>query len=65
MLARAPDTAADAVRYFESYAQAIEAIGRAADGTMPDRPESPSSFRRCNPRYEPASTEARHTLLAS
>src|SRR5579864_6685860 len=39
MLGEGARTAGDAERYFNSYARAIEAIGRAADdGPLPDRP---------------------------
>ena len=38
MLGEGARTAEDAERYFNSYASAIEAIGRAADGTSPARP---------------------------
>jgi RHH-type proline utilization regulon transcriptional repressor/proline dehydrogenase/delta 1-pyrroline-5-carboxylate dehydrogenase len=35
MLGEGARTAADAERYFQSYAKAIEAIGRAAEGSLP------------------------------
>jgi RHH-type proline utilization regulon transcriptional repressor/proline dehydrogenase/delta 1-pyrroline-5-carboxylate dehydrogenase len=49
MLGEGARTAADAERYFQSYAKAIEAIGRAAEGSLPDRPGISSSCRRCIP----------------
>jgi RHH-type proline utilization regulon transcriptional repressor/proline dehydrogenase/delta 1-pyrroline-5-carboxylate dehydrogenase len=48
MLGEGARTAADAGRYFDSYASAIEAIGRAADaGRCPTGPASRSNSRRC------------------
>ena len=46
-------TAADAARYFESYASAIEAIGRAGSNTpRPDRPGISVKLSALHPRYE-------------
>ena len=48
MLGEGARTAADAERYFPSYARAIEAIGlTAGNATLPDRPGFRSSSRRC------------------
>jgi RHH-type proline utilization regulon transcriptional repressor/proline dehydrogenase/delta 1-pyrroline-5-carboxylate dehydrogenase len=51
MLGEGARTAADAERYFESYARAIEAIGRAADGSLPDRPGISIKLSALHPRY--------------
>src|SRR6202050_5057723 len=46
-------TAADAERYFTSYAAAIEAIGRAADDRpLPDRPGISVKLSALHPRFE-------------
>lgn len=65
MLGEASRTTADALRYFETYSKAIEAIGAAADG----RPalEAPSvsiKLSALHPRYEVNNEErVRHELL--
>jgi RHH-type proline utilization regulon transcriptional repressor/proline dehydrogenase/delta 1-pyrroline-5-carboxylate dehydrogenase len=51
MLGEGARTAADAKRYFQSYSHAIEAIGRAADGTLPDRPGISIKLSALHPRY--------------
>ena len=51
MLGEGARTAADAERYFQSYAKAIEAIGRAADGSLPDRPGISVKLSALHPRY--------------
>ncbi len=51
MLGEGARTAADAERYFQSYARAIEAIGRAADGSLPDRPGISIKLSALHPRY--------------
>src|SRR6202035_1072001 len=46
-------TAADATRYFNAYASAIEAIGRAADQRpLPDRPGISVKLSAPHPRFE-------------
>ncbi|MBB5052463.1 RHH-type proline utilization regulon transcriptional repressor/proline dehydrogenase/delta 1-pyrroline-5-carboxylate dehydrogenase [Afipia massiliensis] len=53
MLGEGARTAADAARYFESYASAIEAIGAAAgDKALPDRPGISVKLSALHPRYE-------------
>jgi RHH-type proline utilization regulon transcriptional repressor/proline dehydrogenase/delta 1-pyrroline-5-carboxylate dehydrogenase len=53
MLGEGARTAADAARYFESYAAAIEAIGAAAgDKALPDRPGMSVKLSALHPRYE-------------
>jgi RHH-type transcriptional regulator, proline utilization regulon repressor / proline dehydrogenase / delta 1-pyrroline-5-carboxylate dehydrogenase len=53
MLGEAARTAADAQRYFNSYAYAIEAIGRAADHRpLPDRPGISVKLSALHPRFE-------------
>ncbi|MEW6769706.1 MAG: bifunctional proline dehydrogenase/L-glutamate gamma-semialdehyde dehydrogenase PutA [Pseudomonadota bacterium] len=53
MLGEGARTSADAKRYFESYAQAIDAIGRAADNKpLPDRPGISVKLSALHPRYE-------------
>jgi RHH-type proline utilization regulon transcriptional repressor/proline dehydrogenase/delta 1-pyrroline-5-carboxylate dehydrogenase len=51
MLGEGARTAADARRYFDSYANAIEAIGRSADGVLPDRPGISVKLSALHPRY--------------
>ncbi|MFK5058114.1 proline dehydrogenase family protein, partial [Klebsiella pneumoniae] len=49
-------TADDASRYFESYARAIEAIGKAAgDQALPDRPGISVKLSALHPRFEAVS----------
>jgi RHH-type proline utilization regulon transcriptional repressor/proline dehydrogenase/delta 1-pyrroline-5-carboxylate dehydrogenase len=53
MLGEGARTAADATRYFNSYASAIEAIGRAADACpLPDRPGISVKLSALHPRFE-------------
>jgi RHH-type proline utilization regulon transcriptional repressor/proline dehydrogenase/delta 1-pyrroline-5-carboxylate dehydrogenase len=53
MLGEGARTAADAARYFESYASAIEAIGNSAGGkALPDRPGISVKLSALHPRYE-------------
>jgi RHH-type transcriptional regulator, proline utilization regulon repressor / proline dehydrogenase / delta 1-pyrroline-5-carboxylate dehydrogenase len=53
MLGEGARTAADAERYFRSYAAAIEAIGRAADDRpLPDRPGISVKLSALHPRFE-------------
>jgi RHH-type proline utilization regulon transcriptional repressor/proline dehydrogenase/delta 1-pyrroline-5-carboxylate dehydrogenase len=53
MLGEGARTAADAERYFNSYAAAIEAIGRAADNrSLPDRPGISVKLSALHPRFE-------------
>ncbi len=56
MLGEGARTAADAERYFNSYASAIEAIGRTTDGRpLPDRPGISVKLSALHPRFEPFS----------
>ena len=56
MLGEGARTAADATRYFNSYASAIEAIGRAADRRpLPDRPGISVKLSALHPRFEAVS----------
>jgi RHH-type proline utilization regulon transcriptional repressor/proline dehydrogenase/delta 1-pyrroline-5-carboxylate dehydrogenase len=56
MLGEAARTAEDAVRYFDSYSRAIEAIGRAADQrALPDRPGISVKLSALHPRFEAVS----------
>jgi RHH-type transcriptional regulator, proline utilization regulon repressor / proline dehydrogenase / delta 1-pyrroline-5-carboxylate dehydrogenase len=56
MLGEGARTAADAERYFNSYARAIEAIGRAADHhPLPDRPGISVKLSALHPRFEAVS----------
>jgi RHH-type proline utilization regulon transcriptional repressor/proline dehydrogenase/delta 1-pyrroline-5-carboxylate dehydrogenase len=56
MLGEGARTAADAERYFNSYASAIEAIGCAAgDRPLPDRPGISVKLSALHPRFEPLS----------
>jgi RHH-type proline utilization regulon transcriptional repressor/proline dehydrogenase/delta 1-pyrroline-5-carboxylate dehydrogenase len=53
MLGEGARTASDAERYFNSYASAIEAIGRAADDRpLPDRPGISVKLSALHPRFE-------------
>jgi RHH-type proline utilization regulon transcriptional repressor/proline dehydrogenase/delta 1-pyrroline-5-carboxylate dehydrogenase len=53
MLGEGARTAEDAARYFESYAAAIAAIGRAAgNALLPDRPGISVKLSALHPRYE-------------
>ncbi len=53
MLGEGARTADDAARYFEAYAGAIAAIGRAAGkGALPDRPGISVKLSALHPRYE-------------
>ena len=56
MLGEGARTAADAARYRRSYADAIEAIGRAAgNAPLPDRPGISVKLSALHPRYEAVS----------
>jgi len=56
MLGEGARTARDAERYFESYANAIDAIGRAAGNrALPDRPGISVKLSALHPRYEAVS----------
>src|SRR4051812_29090438 len=56
MLGEGARTAEDATRYFEAYARAIEAIGRAADDRpLPDRPGISVKLSALHPRFEAVS----------
>ncbi|MBR1121239.1 bifunctional proline dehydrogenase/L-glutamate gamma-semialdehyde dehydrogenase PutA [Bradyrhizobium lablabi] len=56
MLGEGARTADDARRYFDSYARAIEAIGRAADNNpLPDRPGISVKLSALHPRFEAVS----------
>jgi RHH-type transcriptional regulator, proline utilization regulon repressor / proline dehydrogenase / delta 1-pyrroline-5-carboxylate dehydrogenase len=58
MLGEGARTAADAERYFDSYASAIEAIGRDTDErALPDRPGISVKLSALHPRFEPLSRE--------
>ena len=65
MLGEGARTAADAERYFEAYASAIAAIGRAAGkGTLPDRPGISVKLSALHPRYEAVKRERVQKELA-
>ena len=56
MLGEGARTAPDAERYFQSYANAIEAIGKTAGNeTLPQRPGISVKLSALHPRYEPLS----------
>jgi RHH-type proline utilization regulon transcriptional repressor/proline dehydrogenase/delta 1-pyrroline-5-carboxylate dehydrogenase len=58
MLGEGARTAEDAERYFRSYADAIEAIGKAAgDKPLPDRPGISVKLSALHPRYEAVNGE--------
>ena len=57
MLGEGARTAADAERYFESYAHAIEAIGSAPQRQLPERPGISVKLSALHPRYEAISRE--------
>jgi RHH-type proline utilization regulon transcriptional repressor/proline dehydrogenase/delta 1-pyrroline-5-carboxylate dehydrogenase len=58
MLGEGARTADDATRYFNSYASAIEAIGRAADDRpLPDQPGISVKLSALHPRFEAVSRE--------
>jgi RHH-type proline utilization regulon transcriptional repressor/proline dehydrogenase/delta 1-pyrroline-5-carboxylate dehydrogenase len=58
MLGEGARTAADATRYFASYAAAIAAIGaRAGNAALPDRPGISVKLSALHPRYEAISRE--------
>jgi RHH-type proline utilization regulon transcriptional repressor/proline dehydrogenase/delta 1-pyrroline-5-carboxylate dehydrogenase len=64
MLGEGARTAADAERYFNSYASAIEAIGRAADTRpLPDRPGISVKLSALHPRFEAVSRQRIMTEL--
>jgi RHH-type proline utilization regulon transcriptional repressor/proline dehydrogenase/delta 1-pyrroline-5-carboxylate dehydrogenase len=53
MLGEGARTAADAARYYEAYAHAIDAIGAGAVGALPNRPGISVKLSALHPRYEP------------
>jgi RHH-type transcriptional regulator, proline utilization regulon repressor / proline dehydrogenase / delta 1-pyrroline-5-carboxylate dehydrogenase len=53
MLGEGARTTADAARYFDAYAQAIDAIGAGAIGALPNRPGISVKLSALHPRYEP------------
>src|SRR5207237_6305526 len=56
MLGEGARTAADAQRYFNAYASAIEAIGRTAgEQALPDRPGISVKLSALHPRFEAVS----------
>jgi RHH-type proline utilization regulon transcriptional repressor/proline dehydrogenase/delta 1-pyrroline-5-carboxylate dehydrogenase len=62
MLGEGARTAADAERYFESYAGAIDAIGKSAskrvgNAALPQRPGISVKLSALHPRYEPLSRD--------
>ena len=59
MLGEGARTATDAARYFDAYAQAIDAIGKAADDStaMPRRPGISVKLSALHPRYEALSRD--------
>jgi RHH-type proline utilization regulon transcriptional repressor/proline dehydrogenase/delta 1-pyrroline-5-carboxylate dehydrogenase len=58
MLGEGARTAADAERYFQSYANAITAIGKSAgNARLPDRPGISVKLSALHPRYEAISRE--------
>src|SRR5215468_7452083 len=58
MLGEGARTAADAERYFASYAHAIDAIGaKAGDIASPDRPSISVKLSALHPRFEPLSRD--------
>jgi RHH-type proline utilization regulon transcriptional repressor/proline dehydrogenase/delta 1-pyrroline-5-carboxylate dehydrogenase len=64
MLGEGARTAADAARYFQSYANAIDAIGNTAgDAALPRRPGISVKLSALHPRYEPLARERLHKEL--
>ncbi|MGZ5877346.1 MAG: bifunctional proline dehydrogenase/L-glutamate gamma-semialdehyde dehydrogenase PutA [Bradyrhizobium sp.] len=64
MLGEGARTVTDAERYFNSYASAIDAIGRTADiRPLPDRPGISVKLSALHPRFEPLSRERVMTQL--
>jgi RHH-type proline utilization regulon transcriptional repressor/proline dehydrogenase/delta 1-pyrroline-5-carboxylate dehydrogenase len=58
MLGEGARTAADAERYFDAYASAIEAIGKSAGSEpLPGRPGLSVKLSALHPRYEPTARE--------
>ena len=58
MLGEGARTAADAARYFDAYADAIDAIGkRAGNAALPERPGISVKLSALHPRYEAVSRE--------
>ncbi len=56
MLGEGARTAADAKRYFASYAHSIDAIGKSTESkTLPERPGISVKLSALHPRYEPLS----------
>ena len=58
MLGEGARTAADAEKYFAAYAHAIERIGKAATGTLPNRAGISVKLSALHPRYEAVNHEA-------
>ena len=58
MLGEGARTAADAEKYFASYADAIERIGKAATGKLPHRAGISVKLSALHPRYEAVNHEA-------
>ena len=66
MLGEGARTAADAARYFEAYAAAIDAIGkRAGNAALPARPGISVKLSALHPRYEAVSRERVMSELSS
>ncbi len=64
MLGEGARTAKDAERYFKSYANAIEAIGKSAgDKPLPDRPGISVKLSALHPRYQAVNGELVRTEL--
>src|SRR5215831_8080510 len=64
MLGEGARTAADAKRYFDAYASAIETIGRSAGGRpLPDRPGISVKLSALHPRFEAISRDRVMTEL--
>ncbi|MGH6711951.1 MAG: bifunctional proline dehydrogenase/L-glutamate gamma-semialdehyde dehydrogenase PutA [Bradyrhizobium sp.] len=64
MLGEGARTAGDAARYFDSYARAIDAIGRAADERpLPERPGISVKLSALHPRFEAVSASRVMTEL--
>ncbi|MFQ6549508.1 L-glutamate gamma-semialdehyde dehydrogenase [Aestuariibius sp. 2305UL40-4] len=58
MLGEGARTRADADRYAQSYADAIDHIGASARGALPDRPGISVKLSALHPRYEPRNRDA-------
>ena len=58
MLGEGARTGVDAVRYFDSYANAIDAIGKSAgNAALPKRPGISVKLSALHPRFEPLSRQ--------